>query len=295
METLKFLLELLKVRTPNFADLMDIIIMWALFYWVLKAIYRTRAMQMAVGLIALFLIQFFATIFNLNVLSKSVGSLFTIIPIVIIVLFQNEIRNALASLGRRSGIEFRGNSQQIGHILDPIFQATLKFSAKKVGALIVFEQRQSMSDLIETGVALDAIPSYELLRNIFDPSSNLHDGASIISEGKIASSGVVLPLTSQQNLPNYFGTRHRAALGVSEEFDCLVLVVSEETGRIRIAKGGEFTPSLEPTEEALKIAFNSLIDKQETESDLTTARRIAQFFSSKKLEATEKEEKDESI
>jgi len=283
------LLEFLRVRIPNIFDILDVLIMWGIFYWILKAIYRTRAMQMAIGLMALFLIQAFAEIFQLTVLSKAIGSLFTIIPIAVIVLFQNEIRNALASLGRRSGLEFRAERGTIRDILDTVFRATIRFSEKKTGALIVFEQNQSMTSLIETGVALDALPTYELLRNIFDPSSNLHDGATIISNGRAGSCGVVLPLTTQQGLPKYFGTRHRAALGVSEEFDCIVIVVSEETGRIRFAKNGVFTPSLEPVENSLKEAFNLLFDEQESDTDLTITQRVVQFFSFKKNDNSREE------
>jgi diadenylate cyclase len=270
--------EVLRLRVPGITDVFDILIMWGIFYWILKAIYRTRAMQMAMGLMALFLIQILAVFFELTVLSKAIGSLFTIIPVAVIVLFQNEVRNALASLGRRSGIEFHVAGNSLTGFLDPIIQALIKFSEKKTGALLVIERRQSIKNYTETGIPLDAIPSYELLKTIFDHHSNLHDGATIVSNGRLASSGVVLPLTTQQNLPKFFGTRHRAALGMSEESDCVVLVVSEETGKIRFASGGAFSPSLEPSYKPLQAALLRLLDDEKSEEKLHWTKRIWYFL-----------------
>jgi len=279
--------EFLRLRVPGITDVLDILIMWGLFYWVLKIIYRTRAMQMALGLIALFLIQALAEFSQLTVLSKAIGSLFTIIPIAVIVLFQNEVRMALASIGRRSGIEFRSGNQNLQEMLDPIIQALIKFSEKKTGALLVIEREQSILNYIETGIVMDALPSYELLKTIFDPRSNLHDGATIVSNGRLASSGVVLPLTSQQNLPKYFGTRHRAALGMTEESDSIVLVVSEETGKIRFAKNGHFSPSLAPNYDLLQETLLNLLEDPKARKDEPLIKRLLHRFQTSKPSQTE--------
>jgi diadenylate cyclase len=245
-------LQDLKIRIPTTVDLLDIAIMWAFLYFLLKAIYRTRAMQMAFGLIALFVLQLFADFFNLSLLSKSIGSIFTIIPIAVLVLFQNEWRAGLASLGKTSAFQFDHSSREHQVWVSALAQATAKFSQRKIGALMVIEQGQDLSQFAEGAVAMDALTSYDLLKTIFDPKSHLHDGAILVRQGRIAAASVVLPLSNKPNIPKYFGTRHRAALGISEEFDCLVLIVSEETGRIRIAKGGHFTPSLVPDPDSIQ-------------------------------------------
>ena len=274
--------EFLRLRVPGVTDVVDILIMWGLFYWVLKITYRTRAMQMALGLIALFLMQAVAEMSHLTVLSKAIGSLFTIIPVAVIVLFQNEVRMALASIGRRSGIEFHSGNGMVQGYIEPIIQALIKFSEKKTGALLVLERDQSILSYIETGIVIDAIPSYELLKTIFDPKSNLHDGATIVSNGRLASSGVVLPLTSQQNIPKFFGTRHRAALGISEESDCIVLVVSEETGKIRFARKGQFSPALEPNHDVLMDTLMVWLDDPSKRREESKVQKLFKLLGLKK-------------
>jgi len=255
--------EFLNLRAIRFWDVLDILIVWFLIYSIFRFIQGSRAMQMALGLLALFLAQIVSIRLNLVVLSKIIGSLFAIIPIAIIVLFQDEIRRVLASLGRSPFA--RSKAAGSNEVLNVFFQAALDLARKKVGALIVFEREESLRDVMETGTYLDAAPSNELLVDIFQNKGFLHDGAVIVAKSRIAAAACVLPLSGNPNLPRFYGTRHRAAIGISEETDCIALIVSEERGKVSLALEGEiYTLSKNSMSHFLEI-YNSLVSTDEVE------------------------------
>ncbi len=264
-------LESLRVPELKFTDALDILIVWFIFYSLLRFIKGSRSRQMVFGLLALFVIQILAESFNLLALSALIGSLFNIIPIAIIVLFQDEIRRVLASLGTNP---FNSAVGARSSVLDSIFRAAIKLSEKEVGSLIVFEGQHGLKNYIDSGTRLDAMPSGELLVDIFQNKSNLHDGAVIISESRVASAACLLPLSSNPHLPKSFGTRHRAAIGITEETDCVSLVVSEETGNISFTKDGEIYPVPEKNISKLYETYNAL-----TSEDAGNAKDLLKPFS----------------
>ncbi len=275
-ESFDFLQLSLQLRSIQFWDILDILIMWLLIYNLLKLIHGTRAMQMAMGIVALFVIQVAADFLRMTVLSKVVSSLFTIIPIAIIVLFENEIRKVLASLGRGPFVGLTQSSSDPD--LDQIFFAVRYLAERNIGALIVFERTEGLKNYIEIGTVLDSVPSSELLLNIFYSKSNLHDGAVIISQDRIASASSVLPLSNRVDLPRHFGTRHRAAVGISEETDCVVVVVSEESGRITFVKNGEAFVPEDYSIAQLKNLFHELTQHvEEDDKSRTTLWRKTLF------------------
>jgi len=259
----------LHIRTIQFWDVLDILIMWLLIYNLLKRLHGTRAMQMVFGITALFLLQVMAGFLHLTVLEKILGTLLTIFPIAILVLFQAEIRKGLISLGRNPFIDLAPETDRA--YLEPIFLAVRTFSENKVGALLVFENTQALDNMVEGGTVLDAVPTVELLQSIFDPGSALHDGAVIIAKGRLASAANVLPLTTRTHLPKHFGTRHRAGIGISEEADCLVVIVSEETGRVTFVKEGtRYTPN-DNSAAKLRQLYEAIMDRgKEQEKEKAT-------------------------
>lgn len=290
-ESIDYLQLSLQLRSIQFWDILDILIMWLLIYNILKLIHGTRAMQMAMGIVALFVIQVVADLLSMTVLSTVVSSLFTIIPVAIIVLFENEIRKVLASLGRGP---FFGLSQTSDDPdLDQIFFAVRYLAEHNTGALIVFERSEGLKNYIEIGNVLDAIPSSDLLLTIFDTKSNLHDGAVIVSQGRIASASSVLPLSNRSDLPRHFGTRHRAAVGISEETDCVVVVVSEESGRITFLKNGEAFVPEDYSIAQLKNLYSELIEQPETQ-ELSRTKRWRKILFHREKEAPAEEVKAET-
>jgi len=249
----------LTIPQLKISDIVDILIVWFVFYSLLRFLKGSRARQMILGLLALFLLQIAAELFNLISLSTLIGSLFNIIPIAIIVLFQEEIRRVLVSIGTNP---FNATVGARSSVLDSIFRAILKLSEKETGALVVFEGKHGLKTIIESGTRLDARPSAELLVDIFNHKSTLHDGAVIISNSRIASAACLLPLSHNSNLPKSFGTRHRAAIGVTEESDSIGLIVSEETGRISFTKDGSIFPVSEKNMSKLYETYNALAEEE---------------------------------
>lgn len=252
--------DLFQLRPLKATDLLDILIIWFVLYNLFRFIRGSRALQMAFGLLALFMAQIIAQRFNLVVVSETIGSLFSIIPIAIIVLFQDEVRRVLASIGTSPWA--KANMTESTY-LDRIFQAVHHFSQNRTGALIVFEGHDGLKNYMDSGTQLDALPSFELLLDIFEPKSRLHDGAVIVSNSRLASAGCVLPLSANQALPRTFGTRHRAGIGITEETDCLALIVSEETGRISFAQGGEIHRLTENTLSQIYQVYKGLMSAED--------------------------------
>ncbi len=227
----------------RFADALDILAVAALLYFGLSRLKGTRALQIVFGLVVLGVVYLAAQGWRMNTLAWLLESFFASIVIVIVVLFQNEIRRALALVG--SNPLTGGSPREREHLLDELVKTAISLSAKRVGALIVLERRNSLKAYIEKGVPLLAVPTRELLISVFMPFSPIHDGAVIISGGQVAASRCFLPLASNPRLEKVLGTRHRAALGITEETDAVVIVVSEETGGITVAQEGNLSPRLD--------------------------------------------------
>jgi diadenylate cyclase len=241
------LIELWSFFAANFdwrRDLFDIALVALGVYWLLLLIRRTRAVQILAGLLLLFAVFAASQLFELATLSFILDRFLPSAVLIIIILFQNDIRRALASVGR--GFFPNAAERGVSQILEEVIRAAQTLAQKRVGALVVLERENHVDDQIEAGVSLDAVVSKELLTSIFLPYSPLHDGAVVIQNGRIAHAGCILPLTLRQDLPEGVGTRHRAAVGITEETDAVVVVVSEETASISVVMGGEMSRDLDP-------------------------------------------------
>lgn len=226
-----------------FPDLFDIAIVAFVIYWLLLMIRGTRAVQILVGLLILIGMKVLSRTFSLDAVDFILSQFLYSAVLIVIVLFQPDIRRALARVGR--GV-FRGIAGQEEHqMLEEVVRATQILAQKRVGALIVMERETSLSDLIEAGVTIDAEVSHELLVAFFLPYSPLHDGAVVIQAGRVAQAGCILPLTMRDGLPEGLGTRHRAAVGITEETDAVVIVVSEETSSLSVVYSGELVSDLD--------------------------------------------------
>ena len=244
------------IKTIQLIDIVDILAIALLIFGLFKLIQETRAVQLLKGVIMLLIVYFLSSLFGLVMLSSLLRTFFEAAVVVIAIIFQPEIRKALEQMGRNNtykkyikiftkhhkGDEWKKAVEK--SIVDAADTAVL-FSRSKTGALLVFERETMLSDIAATGTIIDAETSVALFGNIFFNKAPLHDGASIIRDGKLFAAGCILPLTSNRNVDINLGTRHRAGLGISEQSDAVVLIVSEETGVISLAVNGillrEFT------------------------------------------------------
>ncbi len=235
------------------SDILDILLIAFLFYSVLKIIRDSRAYTFAKGIIVLALLYFLVTLFNMQASAYIFSTLFSNIILILIVIFAPEIRKFLESMGTSKALtpiksifsssnhqKIIAYNEQVKDAVNEICRAVDDMSDKKIGALMVFEKGTPLGEIAETGTTIDATISTELIGNVFYPKSPLHDGAAIIRNCKLYAAGCILPLTSQHDIASKFGTRHRAAIGMSEQSDAMVLVVSEETGEISMAQNGQF-------------------------------------------------------
>ena len=242
-------------------DLIDILLIAFIVYQLLKSIKETRAMQLVKGILILFLVLEISSWLHLNTLNYLLRSTMQVGMFAIVVIFQPELRSLLEKMGRTKVGKIvniaTGSSDNREYAAREIVRASVNLSATKTGALIVIERETKLGDVIGTGTLVDAEVSSALLENIFVPNTPLHDGAVIIRGDRIHTAGCFLPLTSNENLSRELGTRHRAALGISEASDALVIIVSEETGKISIAANGALTRNLnkESLTAALQKAF----------------------------------------
>lgn len=233
------------VASIKWYDIVDIIFVAVAIYYVIKVLRQTRAFHLVKGIVLLGIIYLLVTTFNMNASSYLLSQFFGNIVIVMLLLFQPEIRHAIESFGRGDFKKFSlfssKNSNlfndEIENTADNISKAISNMSDKRVGALIVVEGKTLLGEVISTGSEVDSSVSSIVLENIFFPKSPLHDGAVVIRDNRIHSAGCILPLT-QSELSAELGTRHRAALGMSEHSDALILVVSEETGSVSAANNG---------------------------------------------------------
>ncbi|MGI5848604.1 MAG: diadenylate cyclase CdaA [Christensenellales bacterium] len=219
-------------------DIIDILLLSIVIYWLLKLTSRTRAMQVLKGLGVILLAAWVTDFLGLVGTTWLLNYVLTAGALVIVIIFQPEIRRALARLGRGRIDLSPSQSTYAQENVDRILRAVLSLSKKRVGALIVFERKTGLRDVIESGTHIGAEISSELLENLFFTNSPLHDGAVIIREDRIEAAGCFLPLSDNKQIGQELGTRHRAALGISEVSDSVTLVISEETGVISLAQDG---------------------------------------------------------
>ena len=241
-----FLRELGDFFSANFdpwRDSVDILLVTVGIYWLLLLIQGTRAIQILVGLVVLIGLSLASEIFQFPTVRLILQNFLGSAVLIIIVLFQHDIRRALARVGR--GFFPSVSAQQESQIFEEIVQAAQVLVQKRLGALIVLERESALTDQIDGGRHVDAEVSHELLISIFTPSSPLHDGAVMISEGRIVSAGCILPLAIRENMPGDVGTRHRAAVGITEETDAVVVVVSEEAASISVVMAGDMVQGLD--------------------------------------------------
>ncbi|HEX2205922.1 MAG TPA: diadenylate cyclase CdaA [Longimicrobium sp.] len=230
---------------PNWKDLLEILIVAYVFYRVLLVLAGTRAIQMLLGLFLVVGVYAAARLFNLDLLEYLLATLFQFGVIAALVVFQPELRSALAQLGQNRLFRFFTRLEE-REVAGEIVEAVEELSRDKTGAIIAVEQEIGLGEYVETGTPLQARVSAPLLQNIFTPYSLLHDGAAVVRGDEIVAAGVILPLTQFPVADRTLGTRHRAALGLSEETDALVIVVSEETGTISVAHRGRLQRGLTP-------------------------------------------------
>ncbi|HEY9442606.1 MAG TPA: diadenylate cyclase CdaA [Gemmatimonadales bacterium] len=238
-------LEQLPLPVPHWRDLIEILLVAVVLYRVLRFLVGTRALQIVFGLLALVGIYIAALLLQLTMIPFLLGLGFTYAPFAALVVFQPELRQALARLGQTRVFRWfavPGSSAAAGEIAE----ALARLSAARVGAIVAVEQGARLDEYVESGKALQATVSAELLAAIFSPYSPLHDGAVVVRGDQIVAAGCILPLTQSARLDRGLGTRHRAALGLSEETDAVVLVVSEETSTVSAARRGRLERNLSP-------------------------------------------------
>lgn len=231
------------VSALRWQDACDILIVSYLIYRIILLIRGTRAVQMLVGIAVLIVVYFGARELEFLTLYWLLGTFLSSIFLIIIIIFQRDIRRVLTQVGQQT--PFVKSHEDTIHALEEIVTATKRLSALKIGALIVIERETGLKDYIESGLTIDAQTSKELLLSIFHTSSPLHDGGVVIRRGRILTAGCVLPLTRNPYISKRLGTRHRAAIGLSEETDAIIIVVSEETRQISLVQHGAITTDLD--------------------------------------------------
>ena len=224
-------------------DLVDLLVVGLVVYNLLLLIRGTGGMRVVLGILVLLGTVWIAAALRLRTLEASLNYLLPVLPVVIVVLFQNQIRRALGRVGRNPLLRLMSDQAPESGILE-IVLAAQALSLRRLGALIVIERVDGLRDYVENGIVVDASISHDLLLTIFARNTPLHDGAVIVQKDRLAAAACFLPLTTSASVSIEHGTRHRAAIGITEETDAAVVVISEETGRISIARGGRLTGDL---------------------------------------------------
>jgi len=232
------------LRQLRWQDFIDIILMSIIVYRLLLIIKGTKAARMLMGLGVLLVASLLSGYFELYTVDWLIQSFWAQIVIAIIILFQPEIRRALAQMGETPFLQTLTPAEELKS-LEEIVRAAIALANRKIGALIAIERETSLKDFVEIGVPVDAKVSKEILLSVFHPTSPIHDGAVVIKKNRIVAAGCFLPITMSPDISKALGTRHRAALGISEETDAVVLVVSEETGTVSMAVRGKLDTHLD--------------------------------------------------
>jgi diadenylate cyclase len=253
---------------PSWLDLLDILIVAFLIYQLLQFIRGTHAVQMALGALVLVLLYWLSQIAHLETVNWLLRTFMPYLVFGIIVVFQSEIRKVLAQLGKTPLPGVFG-SPRTEEVIDEVVLAGTTLAAQRTGAIVVIERDMGLRSYIETGIALDAYVTYDLLISIFNPGTPLHDGAVIIQGNRVAAAACFLPLTVNPQLSRELGSRHRAAIGVTEDTDALAVVVSEETGVISLVVGGRIRRELDGA--SLKSALLDVLEVEQAHTPAATS------------------------
>ena len=278
--------------------IIDLTIVIFLIYSFLKIVKGSRAWQLIKGIALLIIITWLSGLFNLQILNWILTGIMNLGVIAIMIIFQPELRRGLEQLGTNKFTKFFGIDKDLAtktkEDIYKIVIATLELSKSKIGALIVIERDIKIQDVISSGIPMNADVSPQLLVNVFEPKTPLHDGAVIISGNKIAAAACVLPLADDNDIAKELGTRHRAAIGISKESDSIVIVVSEETGKVSIAKDGTLIADVK--EDALKkILISNVVTKRfaiEKRERKNKIREIREKLHKEKQEEKSQENKE---
>ncbi len=230
---------------------LEIVILWIFFYWILVFFQGSVAVQVLRGVVVLVLVFLVAELLHLEVLSWLFAKIIAVVTVAFIVIFHPELRRGLARIGGETIIRFAPRREEV---VEEIIKGAVALSRRRIGAIVAIEGQTSLRFYSESGVLTDSVVSSELLQTIFMPGTPLHDGGVIVSQGRVVASACLFPLSENPRLSRALGTRHRAALGLSEETDAVIVVVSEETGTISIAHKGDLRRDL-GREELAKILY----------------------------------------
>jgi diadenylate cyclase len=257
----------LTIAEPSWLDLVDILIVAFLIYQLLQFIRGTHAVQMALGALVLVLLYWLSQFLHLETVNWLLRTFMPYLVFGIIVVFQSEIRKVLAQLGKTPLPGVFG-SPRTEEVIDEVVLAATTLAAQRTGAILVVERDMGLRSYIETGIALDAYVTYDLLISIFNPGTPLHDGAVIIQGNRVAAAACFLPLTVNPQLSRELGSRHRAAIGVTEDTDALAVVVSEETGVISLVVSGRIRRELDGG--SLKGALLDVLEVEQAPEPVST-------------------------
>lgn len=253
-------------------DALDVLIVAFIIYELLQFIRGTHAVQMALGALVLVLVYWISSLLDLETVNWILRTFLPYVVFGIIVVFQAEIRKVLAHLGK-TPLLGAFQSEKTEGVIDEVVLAATTLSSEKTGAIIVIEREMGLRSYIETGIGLDALVTYDLLISIFNPGTPLHDGAAIVQGNRIAAAACFLPLTVNPELSRTLGSRHRAAIGLTEDTDAVVVVVSEETGTLSLVVGGQIRRGLDGR--ALKQALLEALEVDEAEAAASQPGREA--------------------
>ena len=267
-------------------DIIDILIVSFIIYKIIEYMRETRSGQLVKGIAVLLLVFLISNLFNLVTLKWLLFKIFDYAIIIAVLVFQPEIRRMLERVGQSNITaigkmqNYDAKNQAIAKCIDSICKATSVMADKRIGALVVFERKTMLGEIVNTGTVINAEASYEMICNIFFPKSPLHDGALIVRDGNLYAAGCILPLTANNDLNSQLGTRHRAAIGMSENSDAVVLVISEETGTISLAVNGKITRDYNSVTLKEEL-YNQLLTVEEKEKPSIT-KKIFDIFRKKK-------------
>ncbi|MGL4452911.1 MAG: diadenylate cyclase CdaA [Sarcina sp.] len=282
MQDIQLIITSIK-NSMSISAVIDILVVAFIFYKGYKLIQETRAEQLLKGILLILLLIPVSHLLRLNMLNFILTKTLTIGVLSMVIIFQPEIRKALEHIGSSTfnDLHIVDNDEELEHIVDELVEAINNMAAEKTGALIAIEQKTGLDEYIKTGTKIDAIISDSLVENIFVKNTPLHDGAMIISYDRIVAAGCVLPLSGNPNISKLLGTRHRAAIGLSEVSDALVLIVSEETGNISLVVKGRLTKNYDSTK--LKNVLLKILRNRRDKDDKSIKGRVGEWLRKLKI------------
>jgi diadenylate cyclase len=267
---MEFFASVLRRPPVGWWDLLDIGLVSVLIYEFLKLIRGTRAAQMAIGSLLIVALFYISRLAPLQTVNWMIRNMLVYLAFAAIVIFQSDIRRALAHFGQAPFFRYLNRQEAADETIEEIVVAATMLAAQRIGAIVAIEREIGMRNYIESGIPLDATLTYDLLMTIFNPGSPLHDGAAILQDNRIAAAACFLPLTVNPRVSRELGTRHRAAIGLTEENDAVAVVVSEETGQISLALDGRIERDLTP--DALRTRLRTLVTLRRSKGRLPGGR-----------------------